>query len=216
MTHSIVVTAARHPYTVLILGIAAENAGLPLPGEVLLILVAATAAATRVSLPLVAMAAALGALLGDNFSYWLGRKGGVRLIDRYCQVTLCSWECGARMSSFYRRYGLLAVAVARFVPTVRALAAPVVGMTRMAWVRFLLVDALGALLWATAFTLAGRAVGTPLLKFLEGFRAYGTWAVAALLTAAVTTLIYRVLKRKKYGKATAVELREAAREQVPE
>lgn len=214
VTHSIVATAVQHPYAILILGIFAENAGLPLPGEVLLVLVAATAATTHVNLPLVAMAAVLGALLGDNFSYWLGRRGGMRLIDRYCQVTLCSWECGAKMSSFYRRYGLLAVAVARFVPTVRALAAPMAGLTRMRWTTFLLIDALGALLWATAFTSAGRLVGAPALEFLERFRAYGPWAVAAVLTAAMGTLIYRVFRRRKYGSATAVELREVAREQA--
>ena len=216
LTDQILGLVTRHSYAVLVLGVFAENAGLPLPGEVLIVVVAATAATTRASLPLVVLAAALGAFLGDNFSYWLGRRGGIRLIDRYCHVTLCSWECGAKMSSFYRRYGLLSVAMARFVPTVRALAAPVAGMTRMRWTTFLLIDALGALLWATAFTFAGSLVGMAVLQFLERFRAYGTWAIAAVLTSAVGTVIYRVFKRWKYGAATAEELQQVASEQVAE
>lgn len=204
----------RHPYAVPVLGVFAENAGLPLPGEVLIVLVAATAATTHASLPLVALAAALGAFLGDNFSYWLGRRGGIRLIDRYCQVTLCSRECGNRLSSFYRRFGSFAVAVARFVPAIRTLAAPVAGMTGMRRTYFLLVDALGALVWATAFTLAGRLLGGPLLKILERLHAYGTWVIVAVAAVAAGTVLYRLIKRKKYGAATAGELQQVASEQI--
>ncbi len=210
LANEILAVAARHPYALLILGIFAENAGLPLPGEVLIVLVAAMAATGHSSLWLVVLAAALGALLGDSFSYWLGRRGGMPLIDRYCKVTLCSWQCGKSIASFYQRFGSAAVAVARFVPAVRALAAPVAGMTRMRWTSFLLFDALGALLWATAFSLAGHLVGRQVLRILEDFHAYGRWVLPAVLTAAAGTIIYRLFKRKKYGRVTAEELRQGS------
>ncbi len=210
LTDQILGLISRHPYAVLVLGIFAENAGLPLPGEVLIVLVAATAGTNHSSLPLVVLAAALGAVLGDSFSYWLGRRGGMPLIDRYCKVTLCSRECGNSITSFYRRFGSAAVAVARFVPAVRALAAPVAGMTRMRWTRFLSFDALGALVWATAFGFPGRLIGRPLLRILEDFHAYGRWVLPAVLTAAAGTIIYRLFKRKKYGRATAEELRQGS------
>lgn len=212
LTQEIVTTATRHPYAVLLVGIFAENAGLPLPGEVLIVLIAATAVTSQTSLPLVLLAAALGAMLGDNFSYWVGRRGGRFLLGCYCRATLSSVDCSDRIVGLYSRFGSRAVAVARFIPAVRALMAPVAGMTRMKWARFAAFDALGALLWAAVFTLGGVLVGDSLVRSLERFHLYGRWVIAVVLAAAAGRLAYRLFKRKKYGAASAATLQEMASE----
>lgn len=215
LTQAVVATAARHPYAVLLIGIFAENAGLPLPGEILIVVIAATAVANHASLPLILLASALGAMLGDNFSYWVGRRGGRFLLGCYCRATLSSADCGDRIVGLYSRLGSRAVAVARFVPTVRALMAPVAGMTRMKWARFATFDALGALLWATVFTLGGVLVGDSLVRSMERFHIYGRWVVAVVLAAAVGRLAYRLYKRRKYGAASAEALRKVASAEDP-
>jgi membrane protein DedA with SNARE-associated domain len=212
----IVAIAARHPYAVLLLGIFAENAGLPIPGEVLIVAIAAAAATTHASLPLIAAAAALGAILGDNFSYWIGRRGGHFLIGCYCRATLSAANCGDRIVGLYTRLGPGAVSVARFLPAVRALVAPMAGMTRMKWARFAMLDALGAALWATVFTLGGALIGDSLAPLIDRFHAYGHWVIVAFLAAAVGRLAYRLFQRAKYGAASEASLREVASEHPPD
>lgn len=206
LTSSIPALLTSHPYAVLVLGLLAENAGLPLPGEALIILVAAAASTEKVSLPLAVLAATLGAMLGDNLSYWLGRRGGARVIDRYCQLTLCSRDCGASIASYYRRHGPLAVLLARFVPAVRTLAAPVAGMTGMPWRRFVVLDAVGAFVWAASFTVAGALIGVPLWRALEQVRSYGGWIIGVIVVTVMTTMGLRLLRRRRFGPVSTAEL----------
>lgn len=210
LTQEIVTTATRHPYAVLLVGIFAENAGLPIPGELLVLLVAATAGSSGASLPAIGLAAAAGAVLGDNFSYWIGRRGGRFLIDSICRVTCGSLDCGDRIIGLYRRFGPGSVSVARFIPAVRALMAPVAGLARMRWTQFMVFDALGAALWAALFVAGGRLVGEGLVRTMERFHVLGRWAFAALIAAAGARLAYRMLKRRKYGAASPEALRHTA------
>src|SRR6266516_6832572 len=64
--------------------IAIESTGIPFPGETMLLVAAIYAGTThRLAIPLVIAAATLGAILGDNIGYWVGREGGFRLLRRY-------------------------------------------------------------------------------------------------------------------------------------
>ena len=70
-------------YWAVLLFVALESAGIPLPGETMLLVAAIYAGTTHhLSLPLVIAAAASGAILGDNLGYWVGREGGYRLLRR--------------------------------------------------------------------------------------------------------------------------------------
>jgi membrane protein DedA with SNARE-associated domain len=70
---------ASYGYLAVLFCVAIESTGIPFPGETLL-LVAAIAAGTthQLSLAGVIVAAASGAILGDNLGFWVGREGGYR------------------------------------------------------------------------------------------------------------------------------------------
>jgi len=71
-------------YWAVLLGVAIESIGIPFPGETMLILAAITAGTTHhLAIPLVILAAASGAIAGDNLGFWIGREGGFRLLRRY-------------------------------------------------------------------------------------------------------------------------------------
>ena len=71
-------------YGAVLLFVAIESMGIPFPGETMLLVAATYAGMThRLSPPLVIVAAASGAILGDNLGYWIGREGGYRLLRRY-------------------------------------------------------------------------------------------------------------------------------------
>lgn len=104
--------------------------------------------------------AAAGALAGDSFSFWLGRRYGERLFQsRWMQRRQTVVE-GARQ--FFDRHGGKGVLIGRFLGPLRAVLATVAGASGMRLWLFLVVDSLAVLLWASAFILPGVAFGASL------------------------------------------------------
>src|SRR5579864_1833491 len=75
---------ASYGYWAVLLFVAIESTGIPLPGETMLLVAAIYAGTThQLSIALDIVAAASGAILGDNLGFWVGREGGYRLLRRY-------------------------------------------------------------------------------------------------------------------------------------
>lgn len=133
----------------LIAGVCAGDAVMPLfPSETVVIAGAVLAANGRLNIALVVVAAALGALIGDNTAYALGRGGLSRIVDR----VLSSERNQARMAwarTQLRLSGAWIIIVARFVPGGRTATTYVSGTLGMPWHRrFLPADATAALIWS--------------------------------------------------------------------
>ena len=142
--------------------IALESVGLPLPGESVLVFAALYAAHNEHSITAVVASAAVGAILGDNVGYWIGREFGYRLLRRYgSRVGLSPTKIKLGQYLFLR-HGSTVVFFGRFVAVLRVLAAVLAGINRMDWRRFLIANAAGAILWASAIGFGtyffGRAV----------------------------------------------------------
>lgn len=188
-------------YPLIVAGVVAENLGLPLPGEFLVLAAGSLAASGKLSMEGVILSAALGASIGDHLSFLMGRKAGSRLIDLYCDVTMCSRHCSSMAYRFFQRFGTWTLIFARYLVGVRALAAPAAGMSGVPYPRFALFDAAGSLLWATLVSVAGRFLGTKLLAWAVASHNLGL--VVAVL-AGLTLLIisaYKFCKIRKYGRA---------------
>lgn len=142
--------------------IALESMGLPLPGETVLALAALYAAHHGHSVTAVVVSAAIGAMLGDNVGYWIGREFGYRLLRRYGAHIGLSPNKIKLGQYLFLRHGSTVVFFGRFVAVLRVLAAVLAGVNRMDWRRFLLANAAGAILWASAVGFGtyffGRAV----------------------------------------------------------
>jgi membrane protein DedA with SNARE-associated domain len=140
--------------------VAVESMGIPLPGETMLLVAAVYAGTTHhLLLPGVILAAAGGAVLGDNVGFLIGREGGYRLLLRLGpRVGLTERSLKAGRFIFLRR-GDAVVFFGRFVSVLRMWAAFLAGANRMAWPRFLLWNAAGGLLWATLYGTGGYVLG---------------------------------------------------------
>jgi membrane protein DedA with SNARE-associated domain len=153
---------ATYGYLAIAVVIALESTGLPLPGETVLVLGALYAAHHGHSITAVVASAAAGAMLGDNVGYWIGREFGYRLLLRYgSRIGLSPSKI--KLGQFlFLRHGSKVVFLGRFVAVLRVLAAVLAGVNRMDWRRFLLANAAGAVLWASAVGFGayvfGRAV----------------------------------------------------------
>ena len=147
-------TEAPQAY-LLVFAVAAGDAVLPmLPSETLLILAGVVAAGGELDLALLIPLGALGAFVGDNASYAIGRTGGKpiarRLEKRPRFREKLDWARG-RLSAG----GGYLVPLARFVPGGRTAVTFSAGALKMSWPRFLLLSAVGAVAWSTYSTLIG-------------------------------------------------------------
>jgi membrane protein DedA with SNARE-associated domain len=182
---------ATHGYWAVALIIGLESMGVPLPGETML--VAACLYASRhheMSIWGVIAAAVAGAIVGDNIGYWLGREFGYRLLLRYggyVGVTEPRIKLGQYL---FRRHGGKVVFLGRFVAVLRVLAAFLAGMNRMPWRDFLLANAAGAVVWASAFGFGAYTFGRALLR-VTGPLAAGLLAIAVVVVAVAIVTVRR-------------------------
>jgi len=124
------------------------------PSETAVITAGVVAAAGDLSLPLIICAAALGAFLGDNTAYLIGRRFGVRAQNRFFSGAKARARTDWAERQLDERGGQLIV-VARFIPGGRTAVTLSAGTLRYPWRRFLVFDAVAALVWASYAALLG-------------------------------------------------------------
>jgi membrane-associated protein len=154
---------------VVFLLIAAESAGVPLPGETALVAAGVFAARGHYSIVTVIVVAAAAAIIGDNVGYWLGRKLGRGFLQRYAVVKRFSDRVLPRAERFFHKHGGKAIFLARFTAGLRVAGAWIAGFARMPWWRFLLWNAAGGIVWATTVALVayyfGHAAADAIAKY---------------------------------------------------
>ena len=135
-----------------------------LPGDSLLFVAGAVAAAGGMDPVLVAGTLIVAALCGDNVNYWIGRFLGPKVFQ-YENSRFLKRENLDRTHAFMERHGPKAIIIARFVPVVRTFVPFVCGIGRLTYGRFLLFSVLGALLWVGLLVPAGYFFGNlPIVK----------------------------------------------------
>ncbi len=189
----------QYGYWILFFGILLDNAGLPLPGELLLLTFGVLARTGHVDLGIGILVASMAAISGDNAGYWLGRLGGDRLLHTYCRLTLGSGKCLQKAVAFYQVRGRVAVVFGRFVVGVRAFLFPLAGSARLPYAQFLLFDGIGALVWAGLFILVGYAVGWQVREMYDNYRAAAMLLAGILGAAFGAYLLMKLYRRRLHG-----------------
>ncbi|GAB2933206.1 DedA family protein [Rhodococcus aerolatus] len=173
-----------------------ESIGVPLPGEA--VLIAATLLATQgvVAPWWVALAAMVGAVVGDSVGYALGRRHGVRLLA-HLAVRFPHHLGQARQDravGLVQRWGALAVFAGRFVALLRVLAGPLAGSLHMPYPKFLVANVTGGVVWAGGTVTAVYLLGDAAITALHDV----TWGALVVLAVALVVLlvVLRVRRRR--------------------
>ena len=195
-------------YPLLFLIVMSESSGLPVPGETGLITAAVLASQGNLKIaPVIALAAA-GAIVGDNIGYLIGRKGGRWLLERPGAFHRQRREVLEVGEPFFERHGPKAVFFGRFLLGLRVWASWLAGATRMHWRSFVIWNALGGIVWATAIGLIAYFLGHSAGNAIEAFGLYG---LAAVLLAIVTGLVmHRRARRRRESDARPADARAPA------
>lgn len=171
---------AHWGYWTVLVGILLESAGVPVPGETILIAATTLAASNhQLNIFLVAAIAVAAAITGDNIGFALGRHIGCPLLERYGSIFHIRPDTIRRGERLFQRRGAAAVFFARFIAGLRVLAGPLAGILQMQWRRFLIFNALGAVAWVSAITTLGYFFG----QKLESVLRHTTWTILALAAA---------------------------------
>jgi membrane protein DedA with SNARE-associated domain len=137
-----------------------ESAGLPLPGETILLLASFLAYSEHeLQLLWVIVVGTAATTLGGELGFALGRHGGRPLIERYRHIFSIRAESLARGERLFDRYGSVTVFLARFMFGMRVLASLLAGALHMPWRKFVLYNFLGAAVWVSAICGAGYLFG---------------------------------------------------------
>src|SRR5215212_4564677 len=149
----------HYGYVVILFGVMLESTGVPLPGETILLASGVLVQQGHIDLGDAIVFGILGAVIGDQFGYWVGREGGRPFILRWGRYMKITPDRLGRAEGFFASHGGKAVFLARFVAGLRVFGALVAGMSRMRWATFLFYNIFGGTSWATAAVLVGYFLG---------------------------------------------------------
>jgi len=181
----------------------AEQAGLPLPAAPWLLAAGALAAGGKLN-PIAGIAiTALAAVIADSIWFYVGRHGGQRILHMFCRLSLARNTCVGRSQNLFARHGLQWIVAAKFLPGLGAVMPPLAGTLGMKTGRFLLLDGLGSLIYATFYFTVGFIFHNQLGQVMGMLSRFGLSALMLGLILAMGYIAFKYLRRKQRSQANA-------------
>ena len=188
----------HYGYWVLFFWVLLEQLGMPLPSTPML-LTAGTLSATRVlGLAGILVTVLAGSLLADSVWFSLGRRYGDTVTRWICKFSLEAASCLRRTEDMIAARGPGALVIAKFIPGLNLMAAPLAGQSQMEYRFFLLYDAAGTLLWGSSFVLLGRFFGDALRRNQDALHWMSHFALAAFALVVVALLGGKILRQQAF------------------
>jgi rhodanese-related sulfurtransferase len=128
----------------------------------------------------------------------LGHRKGVRVLQLLCRISLEPDSCVRRTQVRFGKSGPRVLLVAKFIPGLNAMAAPLAGIIRMGWRRFVLFDAIGSLLWSGAFMVTGYVFSGELERIAAQAAYLGKWLVVLVLAAFAGYVGWKYYNRRRF------------------
>ena len=187
----------EHGYWFLGVWVLLDQAGVPIPALPVLIGAGALAGAGEMDLGLAIGVSSAASLPSDLLWFQLGRRRGIGVLRLLCRLAVEPDSCVRSSADLFSRWGARTLLLSKFVPGLQVAAPPLAGVFRLSLLRFLLLDAAGALLWSTAFIGLGFAVQSELERFCELALELGGLLFAILGLLFASYLAVKLLHRQR-------------------
>ena len=194
----------RHGYALLFFWILAEQGALPLPSAPLLLACGALAKDGRLALHWIVLTGMAACLLADNVWFMLGRRRGAKVLRFICRVALEPDSCVRQTETAFLRYGSRSLLVAKFVPGLNAVSAPLAAISGVRWGRFILFDTLGALVWIGVYTGLGYVFSGELDRVGDYAARMGSWVGVLAVGLLAAWIGWKFAQRRRFLKKLAV------------
>lgn len=186
--------------------------GAVMEGESFVIVAGFLAHQGYLQLPWVIITAAIGAFIGDQFFFHLGRRGGVAFIKKPI------WQRrAAKVRKLLERYQTWIVIGIRFMYGLRIATPIIIGMAGYSALRFLVLNAIGAVLWSVIICTVGYLFGNLVTPYLENAKQYRWWIILGVLAFwAAIWAIHRILTKREEAREKRQQGQKDQLEESPE
>ena len=182
-------------YWAVFFGVMLENAGVPIPGETILLVAGYFASTGVFRVPLVMLVAATGAVIGDNIGFAIGHHYGRGFLLRVGRFFFLTPKRIEHMENYFKSHGNKTILVARFITGLRVFAALLAGASRMPWRVFVVYNVAGAVLWSFVITLLGYLFGQSLPLLVKWVGRTGT--ILLIVAIILGLIMWRVRRHRK-------------------
>ena len=191
--------AHEYGYLAIFLGIALENAGIPLPGETVTLVGGFLAGSGELLYRYVLSCAIIGAVFGDSCGYLVGKYGGWPLMLKLGQIFRIKEEKLIDAKNQFSKNAAKAVFFGRFITLLRIFAGPLAGIAQMPYWKFLLCNASGATIWALTMVSLSFFLGqvVPLEKLVSWVAQFGVAALVLVVAWILIPIWLESLKKRK-------------------
>lgn len=167
-----------------------------LPGDSLLFTAGLFARLGYMDMTFLVLLLFAAAVLGDNTNYWIGRTIGLKVTHlKFRNKNLIKQQYLDKTHSFYEKYGIKTIIMARFVPIVRTFAPFVAGVAEMNYKKFLPFDILGGFIWIFSLTFAGYFLGE-----IEWIRKNIELVAMGIILISILPIVIEFIKHKREKK----------------
>ncbi|MFZ6845957.1 DedA family protein/thiosulfate sulfurtransferase GlpE [Undibacterium sp. RuTC16W] len=178
--------------------------GLPIPTVPTLIVSGTLAADGHVSLAALLAVTVLASLIGDTVWYLIGQRHGLRVMTFLCRLSLSPDSCVRQTETRFERWGLTTLLVAKFIPGLSLIVAPMAGALRLPRLAFLFFDAIGIFLWASLAIGFGWLFHPDIELISRQFMALGNGALVIAGIALLAYISYKWWQRWRFQKILAI------------
>jgi len=190
----IIGTISRLGYGGIVLLMAIESACIPLPSEIIMPFSGYLVYTGEMNLLLVALAGAIGCVLGSLVAYYAGAWGGRPLVEKYGKYILVSHHDLDLADRWFQRHGDITIFIGRLLPVIRTFIAFPAGVARMNLWRFNLYTFVGSFIWSIGLAWIGMKLGEHWNTLGVYFHRFDA-AIGVVLFAGIVWYIWRHLKQ---------------------
>ncbi|MDI1360911.1 DedA family protein/thiosulfate sulfurtransferase GlpE [Methylotenera sp.] len=177
-----------------------EQLGVPIPAYPTLVIAGALISPEQFSLPVLLLTAVVGAVIADTFWYFAGRKYGNRVLSKLCKISLSPDACVAQSQSLFLKFGSPALLICKFIPGFASISSALAGSTGTKLIVFLIMDALGAALWAGSALWLGSLFSNAIDELMNVLIEMGKWGMLLVLFALFAFIASKWWERQRFLK----------------
>lgn len=196
--HSTVQVFLQYGYLIIFGWVLLEQLGIPLPSTPILITAGTLTATHHMRIGWVLLAVVIGSAISDSIWFHLGGRYGSAVTRWLCKFSLEAASCVRKTEDLLIRNGTKTLLVAKFIPGLNSMAAPLAGQSKLPYRIFLIYDIAGTLLWGTSFVLLGRFFGDAISRNSSLLHWVSRSALALVLFIIVGILITRLARQQAF------------------
>lgn len=177
-----------------------EQLGLPIPAYPTLVLAGALISPAKFSFLVLLMTAVFAALIADVTWYIAGRRYGKKVMGKLCKLSLSPDTCVTQSQSLYLKFGAPALLVCKFIPGFASISSALAGSTGTRPLTFLVMDGLGAAIWAGSALWLGTLFSTAIDDLMNILAEMGKWGTLLVLGALLFFIATKWWERQRFIK----------------